>query len=120
MPKQNNIRIKITTEQPDACVQCPLIGLIPKYRLPFGCQETHICTATRDAMTARKARSKRSEADAKHPRHMFCDHKWDAWRQLGVYGIPRQVYIEERLPYEQSQQLPIIFHDKRGPKSKKQ
>ena len=118
MPANKNIKIKITTEQPDACVQCPLIGLIPKWRLPFGCQETHICTATREAMTARKARSKRSEADAKHPRHMFCDHKWDAWRQLGVYGIPRQVYIEERLPYEQSQQLPIIFHDKRGPKSK--
>lgn len=118
MPKQNIVKIKIQTEHPDACCQCPLIGLVPKYRLEFGSQETHVCTATRHAMTARKARSKRSEADAKHPRHHYCDEKWDAWKERGFVGIPKQAYIEERMPWEESQQLPIIFHEKRGPKSK--
>lgn len=118
MPKRNIVKIKIATEQPDCCLQCPLIGLVPKHRLPFGSQETHICIAMREAMTARKARSKRSEADAKHPRHRYCDHTWDAWYQRGFYGVPTQAYIEERLPWQESQQLPIIFHEKRGPKSK--
>lgn len=120
MPKKNLIKIKIETEQPDCCVQCPLLGLVPKHRLQKGEQETHVCIITRHALTARKARSKRSEADAKHPRHRYCDHAWEAWRQRGFVGIPTQAYIEERLPWEESQQLPIIFHNKRGPKTKEE
>lgn len=118
MPKRNIIKVKIDREQPDACCTCPLIGLVPKYQLSKGSQETHVCMAMREAMTARKARSKRSEADAKHPRHRYCDHTWEAWRQNGYYGVPVQAYISERLPWEESQQLPIIFHEKRGPKKK--
>lgn len=119
MPKITTVHIPILTEQPDCCDQCPLIGLVPKWRLSHGSQETRVCIATRHAMTARKARSKRSEADAKHPRHRYCDDKWDIWRERGFYSISKDAYSQERVPWEESQQLPIIFHEKRGPKPKK-
>ena len=118
MPRKNIIRIKIQTEQPDCCTKCPMLGLIPKYRLQPGSQETHICIPTRHAMSARLTRSKRSEADAKHPRHRWCDDFWEAWREKGFRGIPRTAYIEERIPWEDGRQLPIIFHSKRGRKPK--
>ena len=118
MPKRNLIKIKVEREQPDACVQCPFIGLVPKYRLDYGEQNTHVCIATRKAMTARKARSKRSQADAKHPRHRDCDELWEAWRERGYFCVPQTAYISERMPWEEGQQLPIIFPEKRGPKKK--
>lgn len=118
MPKRNIIKVVINRDQPECCCECPLIGLVPKYRLKFGSKETHICIPTRNAMTARLARSNRTEGDAKHPRHRYCDQLWHLWLQNGFKGIPVQAYQEERLPWEESQQLPIIFHEKRGPKSK--
>ena len=120
MPKKNVIWIKLDIEQPDSCTQCPMLGLIPKYRLQRGSQETRICVATRHAMSARASRSKASEHDSKHPLHRSCDAFYHAWAEKGGRGIPTTAYIEERLPYEEHQQLPIIFHSKRGPKPKEE
>lgn len=118
MPKHNVIKVKIPIEQPDCCTLCPLLGLIPKWRLERGSQETYICVATRHAMTARASRSKASAHDAKHPLHRSCDPFYHLWAEKGWRGIPAAAYNEERLPYEENQQLPIIFHSKRGPKTK--
>ena len=115
MPRKNFIRIRIPALQPDRCIDCPLLGLVPKRQLPKGSLETFVCMPTRNAMTARLTRSKVSEADKKHPRHRYCERLWPAWATLsnGVYNLSYRVYLEERLPLEESMQLPIKFHTRK-------
>ena len=112
MPKRNVIKVKIPALQPDCCMHCPLLGIVPKHQRPKGSLETYVCIPTRNAMTSRLVRSKVSEADPKHPRHRFCEKMWDAWALLPnrEFMMPVRAYIEERLPLESSLQLPIIFH----------
>ena len=121
MPKRNVIKVRIPEKRPDCCIQCPLLGIVPKHQRPKGSMETYVCIATRNAMTARLVRSKVSEADSKHPRHRFCERMWDAWTKLPnrEFMMPVRAYIEERLPLEASWQLPIIFHSERRNKSER-
>ena len=115
MPKRNFIKVKIAPVQPDRCMDCPLLGIVPKHQRPKGSLETYVCIPTRHAMTSRLIKSRVSEADAKHPRHRFCEKMWDAWAKLPnrEFMMPVRAYIEERLPLEASLQLPIIFHNDR-------
>lgn len=112
MPKRNFVKVKIAPVRYDRCIDCPLLGIVPKHQRPKGSLETYVCIPTRNAMTSRLTRSRVSEADAKHPRHRFCEKMWEAWMRLPnrEFMMPIRAYIEERLPLESSLQLPIIFH----------
>ena len=112
MPKHNFIKVQIPEQQPDRCLDCPLLGLVPKYLLPKGSLETYVCLGTQNAMTARYVRSRVSEADKKHPRHRWCETRWPAWALLPnrMFAISNKVYIETRVPFEAQMQLPIKFH----------
>lgn len=122
MPKKIFTPIKLPKLQPDCCMDCPLLGLIPKEEREFGSQETLVCLATHHAMNARIARSKKSEHTPKHPLKRYCDNDWDRWQlepYFGNYPIRvvdlsryRDSFIREFIEFR------IIFHSDRGRKPK--
>ena len=121
MPAKPYTDIQLPPKQPDCCNMCPLLGLIPKERRKPKSQETLICLGTGDAINARQARSLASKHTTKHPLKRWCDDRWDRWQEEPYYGkIPvRKIDLSIfRDPWERSQELTIIFHDKRGPKPK--
>ncbi len=122
MPKKIFKLIKIPREQPDSCMNCPLLGEIPKSERPKGSQETLVCLATQHAMSARFARSKASEHTIKHPLNRFCDSDWERWLSEPYYGnYPiRMVDISKyRDPFVRNYlEFRIIFNEKRGRKPK--
>lgn len=121
MPAKPFKDVKLPPEQPDCCNDCPLLGLIPQHERKFGSQETLVCLGTRHALNARICRSRASDHDTKHPLHRPCDEDWDRWHEDPYFGqLPvRKIDLSRyRDPWERSQQLPIIFHEKRGPKPK--
>ena len=108
MPKQLFTPIQLPPEQPPCCAACPLVGIIPQCERPKGSKETHVCLATGEALAGRGIVSQ-------HDRHRRpCDDLWDSWPRK--YGIRRDYYLRYRVPYDQSKQMVIKFHDKRGPK----
>ena len=122
MPAKPFIHVQLPPIQPDCCAECPLLGEIPKSERKFGSQETLVCLGTREAMNARISRSRSSKHDVKHPLKRYCDEDWERWQEEPYYGkLPvRKIDISRyRDPWVRSQQLPIIFHEKRGPKPKK-
>lgn len=123
MPAKPFKQIQLHPEQPDCCNECPLLGLIPEAEREFGSQETLVCLGTRHALNARIARSRASQHTPKHPLKRWCDDEWERWQEDPYFGkLPvRKIDVSRyRDPWERSQQLPIIFHNKRGrkPKSK--
>lgn len=113
MPKRNIIEIQLPPEQPDCCVDCPLLGLVPRhYPRPKNSKETHVCMGTMVAITKRGASVKASGRDSQHPWKRPCDNRWKAWLALPMrkLGIAIQVYNECRIPYECTLQLKIKFH----------
>ena len=123
MPKKIFKQVKLPMQQPDRCMDCPLLGMIPAVEREFGSQETLVCLATHHAMNARIARSKASEHTAKHPLKRWCDDDWERWQQEPMYGnFPiritdygryRDLFVRECMEFQ------IIFHSKRGPKPKR-
>lgn len=107
-------------EQPDCCMECPLLGQIPKDERKFRSQETLVCLATHHAMNARIARSKKSNHTTKHPLKRLCDGDWDRWQAKPLSGrFPirvvdmiryRESFVREFLPL---MPMRIIFHDHR-------
>jgi len=80
-----------------------------------------VCLGTRHALNARISRSRKSDHTPKHPLKRPCDDEWERWQEEPYYGkLPvRKIDISRyRDPWERSQQLPIIFHSKRGRKKK--
>lgn len=121
MPIKPFKEIALKAEQPDCCNECPLLGQIPVHERPFGSQETLVCLGTRHALNARIARSRASAHTAKHPLHRPCDEEWERWQEEPYFGkLPvRKIDVSRyRDLWERSQQLPIIFHAKRGRKPK--
>ena len=121
MPAKPFKPIHLPPQQPDCCNECPLLGTIPEAERQHASQETLVCLGTRHALNARKARSRASQHDAKHPLHRPCDEEWERWQEEPYFGhLPvRKIDISRyRDPWERSQQLPIIFHSKPGRKPK--
>lgn len=112
MPKRNIVQIQLPSVQPDCCADCPLCGLVPKPLLRPKSQESHVCCGTMEALGKRFIRVRASSRDAKHPLHRPCDTRWAAWLTLPQrrLGIPADVFVQCRVPYEQAQQLTIHFH----------
>ena len=114
MPKRNIVQIQLPPVQPDCCVECPLLGVVPKYvRRPYRSQETRVCMGTREALTERGSKIRASKRDSKHPLHRPCDSLWHAWMQLPdrKLGIATQLYNDCRIPVLNNLQLTIKFHN---------
>jgi hypothetical protein len=121
MPAKPFKQVELKPQQPDCCLECPLLGQIPPGERKPKSQETLVCLGTRHALNARIARSRASAHDSKHPLKRWCDEDWERWQEDPYFGkLPvRKIDISRyRDPWERSQQLPIIFHEKRGPKPK--
>ena len=122
MPKKIYSQIKLPRVQPNCCMDCPLLGQIPKHERQFGSQETLVCLATHHAMSTRIARSKASEHTTKHPLKRSCDGEWERWQMEPYFGsIPiritdiskyRDAFVRDFLEFT------IIFHERRGRKPK--
>lgn len=112
MPRKSFIPTQLPPEQPDRCADCPLLGLIPKEQRPKGSKETHVCIGTHHAISGRGILVRKSQRDSHHPLRRPCDSKWEAWMTLPgrTYGMPYTHYLLYRMPYEQGQQMKIIFH----------
>ena len=108
--------IKLPAMQPDCCVECPLLGLIPRTDTsrPKGSKETHVCLGTFEALTQRGTKIRASQRDSHHPLNRPCDLLYDKWLQLPerTFSIPDKAYIMYRFPYEQTLQLKIKYHNK--------
>ena len=108
-------KVQLPPTQPDACFECPLVGLIGRgVSRPKFSKETHVCLGTMEAMTKRGIKIRASPRDAHHPLRRPCDNLWDTWMILPrrILNINRQFYIECRIPYEQTLQMRIKFHGK--------
>ncbi len=114
MPKKIFKTVKLPRQQPDCCIECPLLGVIPKKDLPKGCRETRVCIMTGDAMTPAFSRSRKSTKDRHHPLKRYCDHDWDLYQKPpinGKYNIRIVDWVTYRLPYEEKKVLNIKFHN---------
>ena len=46
MPKRLSVMVKLPEEQPDRCLDCPLLGVIPIEKRKHGSKKTHVCLGT--------------------------------------------------------------------------
>jgi hypothetical protein len=114
MPKRNIVLIQLPAEKPDCCAECPLLGTMPKYvARPKNSKETYVCCGILEARTQRGARVRASNRDSNHPLRRPCDNRWNAWMQLPgrKLGISTQTFNDCRIPYENTLQLKIKFHN---------
>ena len=108
-------KVPLPPTKPDRCIDCPLLGLVPKYiAKPKNSKETHVCIGTREALTKRGAKVKASSRDKNHRLRRPCDLYWDTWMTLPgrILCVNRETYRECRAPYEASLALQIKFHAK--------
>ena len=121
MPKKIFKKVKLSLAQPNCCMECPLLGVIPKEERQPGTQENLVCLGTHYAMSSRAARSKASDHDTKHPLKRSCDLEWERWHQAPYFGeIPiRCIDINRyRDPFERNfLEFRIIFPSQRGRKT---
>lgn len=120
MPKKRFENVKLPLLQPDRCMDCPLLGAIPKSERRPGSQEALVCLGTWHAMTVRFSRVRKSGRDSKHPLTRPCDAKWERWQEAPIYGrypVPYEAMNRYREEYiKEHKQFHIIFHDNRGRK----
>ena len=121
MPKKIFSKVQLPRVQQDCCMDCPLLGEIPKEERQRGTQENLVCLGTHYAMSARAARSKASEHDTKHPLKRSCDGEWERWHHPPYFGaIPiRIIDINKyRDPFTRNfLEFHIIFPSQRGRKT---
>ena len=121
MPKKIFSQVRLPRVQPDCCMDCPLLGEIPKSERQPGTQENLVCLGTHYAMSARAARSKASEHNTKHPLKRSCDGDWDRWQETPYFGnIPIRMsdISKYRDPFTRNYlEFSIIFPSQRGRKT---
>ena len=130
MPKQYYMARKLPPQQPDRCEQCPLLGLIPPDERRSGLRERYYCLGVYDTQRDEsgapltdesgksqfafpRLKTKGVSVSAKavksggHVLHRPCDYIWNAWMTLPgrLYGMPTDVYLRYRMPYEHEQQV---------------
>jgi hypothetical protein len=106
-------KVPLPPQQPDRCIDCPLLGLVPKYvARPKNSKETHVCIGTREALTQRSTKIRASEKDKNHPLRRPCDLFWETWMTYPrrILNVNRETYRECRGPYEATLQMQIKFH----------
>lgn len=113
MPKRVTVQIKLPEEQPDRCIDCPLLGIIPLEKRRHGSKKTYLCIPDHKALAKRKTSIRKSDTTRSKPLKRPCDNKWHAWVELPkrMLGIRISDYNEYRLPLINSLQLEIDFDD---------
>ena len=114
MPRKIYRDIKLPTEKPDRCADCPLLGLIPdNLRSPDFADrfKSLICLGTNAALTKKFSEVRASKKDSHHPHTRPCDSRWAAWQQYNGGKFP--VTIEDSNtflePYYATKQRVINF-----------
>lgn len=119
MPKIIFTDIPLHEEEPDRCMDCPLLGLIPKEERQYGRQQSHVCLGTRESLSERMIKARRSEKDSKHKLDRPCTaaNLWQVWQEKeplpGVMRVRTVDYNRYRLAYVQSGQMVIKFRKPR-------
>lgn len=123
MPKIIFTDIPLHEDEPDRCMDCPLLGLIPKEERQYGRQQSHVCLGTRESLSERMIRARKSDKDAKHKLDRPCTRSnlWEVWQQKeplpGIMRIRTVDYNRYRLAFIHSGQMVIKF---RKPRTKKE
>ena len=111
MPKKIFSQVRLPRVQPDCCMDCPLLGEIPKAERQPGTQENLVCLG----------RSKASGHNTKHPLKRSCDGDWDRWQETPYFGnIPIRMsdISKYRDPFTRNYlEFSIIFPSQRGRKT---
>lgn len=124
MPKIIFTDIPLQEEEPDRCMDCPLLGLIPKEERLYGRQQSHVCLGTRESLSERLIRAKRTDKDHKHRLDRPCTRSdlWQVWQEKeplpGKMRVRTVDYNRYRLAYVQSGQMQIKFRKPREPSRK--
>ena len=86
MPKIIFIDINLREDEPDRCLDCPLLGLIPKDEREFGRQQSHVCLGTRESLSERMIKARRTDKDDKHKLDRPCTRAglWQVWQEKEV------------------------------------
>ena len=54
MPKRIFVKVKLPPQQPDRCLDCPLLGLIPEEERKHNSKKTYVCMKMAKALAGRK------------------------------------------------------------------
>lgn len=100
-----SVKIEIPTIQPDTCLKCPLIGMIPKNIRQKGKRQAYCCLGVlpHKPLTSKgigvSANNKRKTG---HLKHRVCDDKWEVWRRMyGDYFPLNEKSYQYRKDYEE-------------------
>ena len=122
MPKIIFIDIPLREDEPDRCMDCPLLGLIPERERQYCSQQSHVCLGTRESLSERMIRARQSEKKNGRKLDRPCSRMnlWQVWQEKeekpGIMTVRTVDYNLYRLGYVKSGQMPIKF---RKPKEKK-
>lgn len=119
MPKKIFQDIRLPEHEPDRCIECPLLGLIPECDRQKGSQQIHVCLGTAESLSKRMAEARKSAKDAKHQLDRPCrSGLWQIWQEKDIkpgYVTVRVVdYVKYRMPQINSGQLYIKFRKPRN------
>lgn len=113
MPKKLFVMVKLPPAQPDRCLDCPLLGLIPEEERKHNSKKTHVCIRLMKALARRKVKIRASDETRTKKLIRPCDKIFAAWLELPKreIGVPVASYNKYRVPLEAMQQLTIDFDD---------
>ena len=113
MPKKLFVMVKLPPAQPDRCLDCPLLGLIPEEERKHNSKKTHVCIRLMKALARRKVKIRASDETRTKKLVRPCDKIFAAWLELPKreIGVPVASYNRYRVPLESLQQLTIDFDD---------
>ena len=119
MPKKIFQDIKLPQQEPDQCIDCPLLGLIPESERPKGSQQVHVCLGTAQSLSKRMAEARKSAKDKDHQLDRPCKGGyWQIWQEKELkpgYVTVRVVdYVKYRMPQINCGQLYIKFRKPRN------
>ena len=123
MPKIIFTDIPLVEDEPDRCLDCPLWGLIPKEERQYGRQQSHVCLGTRESLSERMIKARRSEKDVNHKLDRPCTRSnlWQVWQEKdplpAVMRVRTVDYNRYRLAFVQSGQMEIKFRKPRNKSS---
>lgn len=108
-------KVVLPPMKPDRCVDCPLLGLVPKgVEKPKYSKKTYLCIGVAKAMSEQKTCLRESEKnDPKHPLERPCDNHWDRWMTYPrrILKVNKALYRDSRDPYMANLYPTIDFDD---------
>lgn len=116
MPRKIFTDIKLPSSEPDRCIDCPLLGLIPISERPKGTQQMHVCLGTAESLSKRLAEASKSAKDSRHPLDRPCrGGLWQIWLEKDIkpgYVSVRVIdYVHYRMPQINCGRLYIKFRN---------